>query len=124
MLAAGENTSTLILPTGACAKLNIHFDKTRISWESPQKEADAMADKQAIFYPHRLNRDGSFDSICLTCFATVVYAKTEAELVDSDKDHVCDSGFLAERGCYVNPHSISGGRFSTELPPLGLTSRR
>jgi hypothetical protein len=57
-----------------------------------------MADKQAIFYPHRLNRDGSFDSICLTCFATVVYAKTEAELVDSDKDHVCDSGFLAERG--------------------------
>jgi hypothetical protein len=53
MLAAGENTSTLILPTGACAKLNIHFDKTRISWESPQKEADAMADKEAIFYPHR-----------------------------------------------------------------------
>jgi hypothetical protein len=90
----------------------------------PRKEADAMADKQATFYPHRSNGDGSFDSICFTCFATVVYAKTEAELAEYDKNHVCDSAFLAERGCYVNPHSISSGRSLAELPPLSLTVSR
>jgi hypothetical protein len=72
---------------------------------SPQKEADAMADKLTIFYPHRPNKDGSFDSICLTCFATVVYAKSEVELVEYDKNHVCDSAFLAERGCFIPPYS-------------------
>jgi hypothetical protein len=48
-----------------------------------------MADTLITFYPHRRNRDGSFDSICFTCFATVVYAKSEAELVEYDRNHVC-----------------------------------
>jgi hypothetical protein len=64
-----------------------------------------MADKLTISYPHRPNKDGSFDSICLTCFATVVYAEPEAELVEDDPNRVCDSAFLAERGCLIAPYS-------------------
>jgi hypothetical protein len=49
-------------------------------------------------YSHRLNRDGSFDSICTTCFATVARAKIEAELTELDATHVCNTSFLAGRG--------------------------
>jgi hypothetical protein len=51
-------------------------------------------------YPHRRNRDGSFDSICPVCFATVAHSKTDAELVEIDKAHICDSAYLAERGSF------------------------
>ena len=50
------------------------------------------------FFPHRRNRDGSYESICLTCFATVGSAGTEQELVKFDKEHVCEPSLVAERG--------------------------
>jgi hypothetical protein len=50
------------------------------------------------FYPHRQNRDGSFDSICLKCFATVANAREVTELRSYEKEHICDESFLAERG--------------------------
>jgi len=49
---------------------------------------DVMFDKRIVFYPHRRNRDGSFDSICLTCFATVAHKDTEAELLPLDSLHI------------------------------------
>jgi hypothetical protein len=55
-------------------------------------------------YPHRRNRDGSFDSICPTCFMTVATAKTETELADADAKHICESALLAERGMFRAPH--------------------
>jgi hypothetical protein len=50
-------------------------------------------------YPHRVNLDGSWDSICTRCFLTVANCKTEGELAEFEKTHVCyESSFLAERG--------------------------
>jgi hypothetical protein len=56
------------------------------------------------FFPHRRNRDGSYDSICLTCFATVGSAGTEEELVKFDKEHVCYPSRVAERDVFHPPN--------------------
>jgi hypothetical protein len=48
-----------------------------------------MAAEATTFYPHRLNRDGTFDSICPRCFLTVAHTQTEAELFAYDRVHVC-----------------------------------
>jgi hypothetical protein len=47
---------------------------------------------------HRHNPNNSFDSICLICFVTIARARHEVELVELERDHVCESAFLAERG--------------------------
>jgi hypothetical protein len=56
-------------------------------------------------FPHRLNRDGSFDSICLKCFATVANTATEIELTAHDKTHACDHAMLCDRRLFRAPHS-------------------
>ena len=56
-----------------------------------------MLSKLAAFYPHRRNRDGSFDSICLNCFATLATARTEPELLVYEKMHVCAYSPLSQR---------------------------
>ena len=61
-----------------------------------------MAFQTAPFFPHRRNKDGSFDSICLKCFATVASHKTEEELKEQDKVHVCVSSMLSERANRVS----------------------
>ena len=40
-------------------------------------------------YAHRLNDDGTFDSICLHCFHTVTTATCEPELVFGEAQHSC-----------------------------------
>jgi hypothetical protein len=40
-------------------------------------------------YAHRLNDDGTFDSICLHCFHTVTTASSEPELVLGEAQHSC-----------------------------------
>lgn len=40
-------------------------------------------------YPHRRNPDGSFDSICPECFATIARAQSEVELVWHERNHRC-----------------------------------
>jgi hypothetical protein len=59
-----------------------------------------LAAPQIILFPHRQNRDGSLDSICITCFATVGSASTDAELSDFDKKHVCDPGQLSDQASF------------------------
>jgi hypothetical protein len=50
-------------------------------------------------FPHRPNKDGTFDSICSHCFATVALGlNTEAQLGEFEERHVCHTDFLAERG--------------------------
>jgi hypothetical protein len=44
-------------------------------------------------FPHRHNDDGSHDSICLGCFATVATVQDEAQLSIHEIAHVCDAGF-------------------------------
>jgi hypothetical protein len=50
------------------------------------------------FFPHRRNSDGSIDTICPKCFATVANVKTEAEVVEYKGDHVCDATNTWEQG--------------------------
>jgi len=46
-------------------------------------------------YPHRRNKDGFYDSICLTCFLTVAHANTEAELRKQEMAHACHAALLS-----------------------------
>ena len=50
-----------------------------------------------IFFPHRRNRDGSFDSICLKCLLTIASTRTEADLHLHDRNHVCLPSILSQR---------------------------
>jgi hypothetical protein len=59
-------------------------------------------------FPHRRNYDGSFDSICRTCFATVGHAKNEARLTKHEKNHSCAQAILAGRGVPNPIVSMSG----------------
>jgi len=59
-------------------------------------------------YPHRRNKDGSYDSICLTCFLTVSHASAEAELTEQEMAHECPVTLLSKRagakGKQLEPH--------------------
>lgn len=41
-------------------------------------------------FRHRPNRNGSHDSICLTCFKTVLTKEIEEELVAGEETHLCE----------------------------------
>jgi len=49
-----------------------------------------METAQLNYFPHRRNWDGTFDSICPSCFATIATTETEAELAMAEDKHVCD----------------------------------
>jgi hypothetical protein len=63
-----------------------------------------MTYRRAPFFPHRRNSDGSPTSICLTCCAMVASHKTEEELVEFDKKHICETTMLSQRS---TPASMS-----------------
>ena len=58
----------------------------------------AVPELRPPFYPHRWNRDGTYDSICLKCFATVANVRDAGELDAYDDAHICEESYLAERG--------------------------
>jgi hypothetical protein len=47
------------------------------------------------FFVHRLNQDGTADSICLFCFATIASNSLEGELDARESTHVCLQGLDA-----------------------------
>jgi len=53
-----------------------------------------MASQLICRFPHRHNRDGSHDSICRSCYATVASVQNEADLAQHEQDHVCDRSCL------------------------------
>lgn len=44
----------------------------------------------ASAYTHRENQDGTTDSVCRRCFATVVTASREEDLDRAEQSHCCD----------------------------------
>lgn len=46
-------------------------------------------------FSHRQNEDGTFDSICRSCFATIATTKSEHQLDSFERAHVCDALALA-----------------------------
>jgi hypothetical protein len=73
---------------------------SKLSVKTTNGRLPMSAARKAIF-PHRQNRDGSYDSICPSCFLTIASAQCEDELTPLEKGHVCASSLLAERGVLV-----------------------
>lgn len=44
-------------------------------------------------YSHRRKEDGSHDSICLACLATISTQTNEAALAREEEEHVCEFRF-------------------------------
>jgi hypothetical protein len=43
----------------------------------------------AVEFKHQKNPDGTWDSICLRCFATIARAEQEEELAQPEMTHNC-----------------------------------
>lgn len=48
-----------------------------------------MGPRKVTWFPHRHNPNGSWDSICSACMATIATVENEAELVRREASHVC-----------------------------------
>ena len=59
---------------------------------------------------HRHNSDGSFDSICVRCFATIGSHATSEQLVTAEKTHACDPEQMWRRDAKVNALKKTAGR--------------
>jgi hypothetical protein len=51
----------------------------------------------ATSFPHLRNPDGSRNSICMNCFATIGHHRTEEELSELDRRHVCKETLVSKR---------------------------
>ncbi len=56
----------------------------------------AVTHNHTIQFVHRLNDDGTIDSICRECFVTVATAVSESALEREERKHICDP-LLLER---------------------------
>jgi hypothetical protein len=45
-------------------------------------------------FPHRINRDGTIDSICSLCYETIGTSTTETDLERMEAAHACEPGRL------------------------------
>ena len=54
-------------------------------------------------FPHRRNRDGSFDSICKRCFQTIASCMSETALAAAEKEHMCEGPPLLHSLAAVRP---------------------
>jgi hypothetical protein len=66
--------------------------------DCPSSPEDMEMPDRIPLFPHRHNHDGSYDSICRHCFATVGTRKTEEELIAIEAKHVCDRTILYQNG--------------------------
>ena len=53
---------------------------------------------------HRVNPDGTFDSICLRCLHTIASAIREGDLADVERDHQCAPSALTTRLPKLRPN--------------------
>ena len=72
-------------------------------------------------YAHRHNRDGSIDSICKTCFATVAQVQDEVTLTRHERTHCCPAWILAARGS-LRP-TVSSTALTLVPPPMNKTRK-
>jgi hypothetical protein len=60
-------------------------------------------------FPHRQNEDGSCDSICPLCFATIASVRDETELVAHERAHVCNPYWSGTPSWARNPSPSANG---------------
>ena len=53
-----------------------------------------MRQTYILQFTHRVNEDGTVDSICRDCFTTVATAKSSAALLPLEHKHRCDAALL------------------------------
>jgi hypothetical protein len=53
-----------------------------------------MDQTYTIKFIHRINQDGSIDSICRDCFVTVATAKSATDLEREEHHHTCEPVLL------------------------------
>ncbi len=61
--------------------------------------------QDSVRFPHRSNKDGSFDSICPACLATVISVRNEQDLPRHEAVHGCDPLRLAQLGQLMSKRS-------------------
>lgn len=61
--------------------------QTQNDYINPQP---AIYNQPPTAYTHRRNSDGTTDSICRRCFATVVTASREEDVDHAEHSHCCD----------------------------------
>jgi hypothetical protein len=55
-----------------------------------------MNQTYTIRFIHRINEDGSIDSICRDCFLTIATARSRSDLEVQERQHACEP-MLVER---------------------------
>jgi hypothetical protein len=60
-------------------------------------------------FPHRKNKDSSFDSICPRCFRTISTRGTEEDLTQDEQCHQCAGDSLGQ-GVQADTHSQVNSR--------------
>jgi hypothetical protein len=53
------------------------------------QRAHTVAEPVPAAFPHRRNKDGTFNSICPVCFRTVATRLLEYQLATKERNHVC-----------------------------------
>jgi hypothetical protein len=71
-------------------------------------------------FAHRSNLDGTVDSICYRCIATVATVTEEGELLRYEKQHICDP-VQAERFSRLRRHLLREVRIPK--PAIRLVKR-
>lgn len=72
-------------------------------------------------FPHRMNKDGTIDSICPRCYATIGTSTREADLKRMEAAHVCEPSRLSHfeelrRRPIVREEPTSGQDHDVALP--------
>ncbi len=79
-----------------------------------------MANTRNTVFPHRCNDDGSFDSICRICCATVAQVSDETALAEYEKKHSCEQAYLAGKGIHSGLRYIAGPRAPAKSSSIAL----
>jgi len=53
-----------------------------------------MNQTYTIKFIHRINEDGSIDSICRDCFVTIASARSRSDLEPQERQHACEPMLL------------------------------
>ena len=54
-----------------------------------------MVEDTGMPFPHRVNSDGTIDSICDQCFATIATSSLESDLASLEATHICEPARVA-----------------------------
>ena len=78
---------------------------------------------ESLTFPHRKNADGTVDSICPECYATIACVTNESELEIYERLHECDP-VIRER--FASAKSLTNHEVlrCADVTPEEATSRR